>query len=291
MILAGRIRHKLSTKSLKLSLRGIAGAQTLYTQKMKQFFTTIHENKQITHDYYSLTFDWPRDAGIPVPCQFITIRVSDSTVPLLRRPFAFSAYDEDRNTASIIFQKRGTATGILAGKQSGEQLDIIGPLGNTFQLPDTIKKCIIVAGGIGLGPMVYTASWIAERGIETLFIFGSRDKSGVPEKDIFGTINPVICTDDGSEGYKGTTVDCLNSLKNNELEGSLLVSCGPTPMLRGCHEYAQKHGIQCLVSMEQIMACGVGACMGCAVKVKQELGYARVCSEGPVFNSQDIKWT
>jgi dihydroorotate dehydrogenase electron transfer subunit len=258
---------------------------------MKQLLSEIHENKQITLYYYSLTFDWELKAGIPVPCQFITIRVSDSTVPLLRRPFAFSAYDKDRNTASIIFQKRGTATEILAGKQSGEQLDIIGPLGNTFQLPDPIKKCIIVAGGIGLGPMIYSALWVAMQGIEPLFIFGSRDKAGVPLREVFGNINSVICTDDGSEGYKGTTVDYLNSLKNSALEDSMLLSCGPDPMLRGCHYFAQKNGMFSQVSREQIMACGVGACMGCVVKVKQEPGYARVCSEGPVFNSQDVIWT
>jgi len=258
---------------------------------VKQFLSIIHENRQITEDYYCLTFYWDPETDIPLPGQFITIRVSESSVPLLRRPFALSEYNESEQKASIIYQKRGTATEILAGKHSKESLDIIGPLGNTFQVPSDIRKCVVVAGGIGLGPMIYTASWLLKQGFGINFIFGSKVKSGIPKKEDFGSIDPVICTDDGSEGFKGTTIDYLNSLHANELKESTLISCGPTPMLKGCHEYAQKHGIQCLVSMEQVMACGVGACMGCVVKVKQEPGFARVCSEGPVFNSQDIKWT
>jgi len=258
---------------------------------MKQFLTTIRENRQITRDYYSLTFDWPKDEGSPLPCQFITIRVSVTTVPLLRRPFAFSGYNKKRSTASIIYQKRGTATETLSTKRAGETLDIIGPLGNTIQLPDTVGKCIIVAGGIGLGPMIFTASWLIMQGREILLIFGGRDTADVPEMSVFGKIKPIICTDNGSKGFKGTTVDYLNSLKPVDMAGAILISCGPEPMLKGCHAFARKHRLFSQVVMEQVMACGVGACMGCVIKVNKEPGYARVCSEGPVFNSQDIVWT
>ncbi len=258
---------------------------------MKQLFSTIHSNKQISHDFYEILFDWHSDNGIPEPGQFLTVRVSECTVPLLRRPFAFSGFDKNNQKASIIYQKRGTATDILSAKVPGETLDIIGPIGNSVCIDDSLFKCIIVAGGIGLGPMIFTAKQAKASGKKVLFIFGAQNKSSIPSNDILDSCEPDFCTDDGSKGFKGTTVDYLISLNKNEIENASIIACGPMPMLRGCHEFAEKNNLQCLVSMEQIMACGIGACMGCTIKVAQKPGYARVCKEGPVFNSRDVIWT
>lgn len=238
-----------------------------------------------------MTFGWTCKETTPLPGQFITIRISDSSVPLLRRPFAFSEHSKEKNRASIIYQVRGAATEMLAGKKTGEFLDIIGPLGNTFQLPEKNKECIIVAGGIGLGPMLFAAHWLLTRGVAVTFIFGCKDQKAIPERNIFNNFDPVICTDDGSQGYKGTTVDYLNSCHKIESKDAMLLCCGPTPMLKGCHEFALKKKLLCQVSMEQVMACGVGACMGCVVKTRSASGYSRVCSEGPVFDSKEIIWT
>lgn len=258
---------------------------------MKHFFTVIISNEPIAKDFYQIIFDWDQEISIPEPGQFLTIRISDGTVPLLRRPFALSGYEKKNQKASIIYQKRGAATEILAGKKAGDKLDIIGPMGNSFKIEDSIDTCVIVAGGIGLGPMLYTASYLKTIGRKVLFIFGAKNKSFIPQKDIFSSLSPVICTDDGSEGFIGTTVDYLLSIKNEDIKSAMVFACGPMPMLKGCHEFAMKNNLHCHVSMEQIMACGVGACMGCAIKVEYEPGFARVCSEGPVFNSQDIAWT
>ncbi len=258
---------------------------------VKQYLSTIYTNRRISQDYYEIVFDWNFSDCIPEPGQFLTVRVSERTVPLLRRPFAFSGFDKDNQKASLIYQKRGTATEILAAKVPGEKLDIIGPIGNSVQLDAFVKECVVVAGGIGLGPMIFTATSAATEGRKVQFIFGAKNKSFIPSKDVFGSSEPVFCTDDGSEGFKGTTIDYLMSLNKNEIENAVIVACGPMPMLKGCHEFAKKNSLPCLVSMEQIMACGVGACMGCTIKVIQEPGYARVCKEGPVFNSKDIIWT
>ena len=258
---------------------------------MKRFFSTIQLNRQISQDFYEAVFDWISNDYIPKPGQFLTIRVSDSTVPLLRRPFAFSGFDRKNNKASIIYQKRGKATEILAGRKVGDKMDIIGPMGNSFNIGKEIKKCIVVAGGIGLGPMVYTARYVKDSGKNVLFIFGARNKLLIPEKSIFNSLDLIKCTDDGSEGFKGTSVDYLTSLSESELNDAVILACGPKLMLKGCHEFAKKHNIQCHVSMEQIMACGVGACMGCVIKLVGKPDFARVCSEGPVFNSRDIIWT
>ncbi|MFW6254276.1 MAG: dihydroorotate dehydrogenase electron transfer subunit [Chitinivibrionales bacterium] len=258
---------------------------------MKQFYPTIHTNRPIAGDFYEMVFDWDPAANIPLAGQFFTVRVSQQSVPLLRRPFAFSGFDTDKSTVSMIYQRRGTATQLLVGKRSGDQLDVIGPLGNTFIPPENDEKPIIVAGGVGIGPMMFLAQTLIHKGFRPLFVFGARSKEFVPDIVSFSALEPQVCTDDGSLGFHGTTVDFLRSLETAVIKDAVVYGCGPNPMLKACHEFAQKHGIICEVSMEQVMACGVGACMGCVIKVVREPGYARVCKEGPIFDSKDVVWT
>jgi dihydroorotate dehydrogenase electron transfer subunit len=122
---------------------------------MKQFQASILSQEKISYNYIKLTFTWDEAAGIPRPGQFITIRITRTSVPLLRRPFAFSGYDYIKKSASIIYLIRGAGTEILSGKTSGESLDVIGPLGNYLKIPGKDKKLILTAGGIGLGPMLF----------------------------------------------------------------------------------------------------------------------------------------
>ncbi|MBN2535401.1 MAG: dihydroorotate dehydrogenase electron transfer subunit [Spirochaetales bacterium] len=267
---------------------------------MKQIQAKVTGNNQIAKDYYKLVFSWepPPDTGPgdsypdfpnPQPGQFITIRVSETTVPLLRRPFAFSGYNAETGEASIIYLKRGKGTEILAGKCPGEYIDIIGPLGNYLKKPENKQKPVLVAGGIGLGPLLYFSSMLDQWQIPHLFIFGARTARYVP--DMNSLKNVAICTDDGSKGFAGTVADFLNNFEEKELEHTMLYCCGPLPMLKACHGFATEYDLECYVVMEQIMACGVGACMGCTIKLKKPQGYARVCTEGPVFKSRDIAWT
>ncbi len=253
---------------------------------MNQQFSIIKSIKKIAKDFYSMTFSWV-SKEIPVPGQFITIRISEKNIPLLRRPFALSDYNPKKREASMIFQVRGVGTEMLAQKKAGEPLDILGPAGTAFKC-DTSGHTIIVAGGICLGPMLFTASYLQKQKKPATFIFGCKTSEHVPATRNFFSLNPVICTDDGSLGFRGTTIDFLNEQKSEK--NCELFACGPQAMLKGCHEYALKHAIQCYVSLEQIMACGVGACMGCVVKTVHAPGYARVCTEGAVFNSRDIAW-
>jgi len=263
---------------------------------MKQIKERVISNDQIAQDYYRLVFTWNPDAGIPEPGQFITLRVTDSSVPLLRRPFAFSGYSVSRQQASIIYLKRGTGTEIMAGYISGDTVDIIGPLGNYLRTPLKGKKPILLAGGIGLGPLLFYSTVLEQRGIPHEFIFGTRSKRFVPDMQIQRTAGSkfrdlVICTDDGSIGYAGTVVDYVREIPVDKIKNTVLYCCGPHPMLKLCHGIAELHNFECYVVMEQIMACGVGACMGCTVKIKKKPGYARVCTEGPVFRSRDVIWT
>jgi dihydroorotate dehydrogenase electron transfer subunit len=261
---------------------------------LDQFISIVKELECIADDYYLLNFKWNTDS-VPKAGQFLTIRTTELTSPLLRRPFALSSYDHVNGTASIIFQKRGNGTSIMSQLRKGDTIDVLGPLGNSFSEYNTrsnnsLKKHVVVAGGIGTGPMLYLAEELKETGIDPLLIIGCRTKSLIPFTVLGKEIETIICTDDGSYGFKGTVVDYMRSVSELKSQ-SAIYCCGPEPMLRGCHKYALETENRCFVSLEQIMACGVGACMGCTCETEGKRKYARVCKDGPVFDSREVKWT
>lgn len=258
---------------------------------MKNFQGELISQKTIASGYQEMEFTWPRDAAEPKAGQFLTIKIQDVPLPLLRRPFALSGFDGDR--ASIIYQVRGTGTKHLSTLSPGAKLDILSPLGNSFSMPADGERPVLIAGGIGLGPILYFARSLVKAGKEPLFVFGCRTASFIPQMEELGGGTLQFCTDDGSEGFKGTSVDYLASLDQGELENARLYACGPTPMLKGCHDFALSRDLPCETAMEEMMACGVGACMGCVVKLAEGQGrpYARVCKDGPVFQSRMIEWT
>lgn len=258
---------------------------------MEQVITTIRENRQISPTFYLLTFDWRSDWGTPAPGSFLEVRVSDSIAPLLRRPLGFSFYDPNLCLAGLIYEQRGTATAILTNKKSGDPLDIIAPLGTTFGVTATPStpptKVLAVGGGVGLGPALFAAQVAHDNGTPYELILGYRNKSLVPNLDFAEHLNPVICTDDGSVGYKGNVVSYMSEQKENK--GATIQACGPIPMLAACHRFAETASLVCEVSMEEMMACGVGACSGCVVEMSSG-DLTRVCKEGPVYNSKELSW-
>ena len=261
---------------------------------MKQFIAKIISHAPVSDCFYELTFEWDPQAGAPLPGQFCTIRVSTFSTPLLRRPFAFSSYDPERRLAAILYKKRGPATELLTAKSSGDGMDVIGPLGMDFftALGGKLTSPLCVAGGTGFGPMLFLFSELKKRGGKPVLVLGCRTGSQLPALNPMTGLDPFITTDDGSRGKKGTPLEYLTTLQNENSGISALCTCGPVPLMQGCHDWSQKHGLACYVSFEQTMACGVGACMGCAVKVTDTGGgYARACTDGPVFNSRRIAWT
>jgi dihydroorotate dehydrogenase electron transfer subunit len=264
---------------------------------MKHFTTTILTNAAVSDSFFELTFAW--DAGssaaeIPRAGQFCTLRVSPYSAPLLRRPFAFSGFDAGRGIASIIYKRRGPATGLLAAKTTGDALDAIGPLGAGFsRMPRyPFASVLCIAGGTGFGPMLFCAQEIIAAGGTARVVLGCRTKSHVPDIAALDALRPVITTDDATAGLGGTPLDYLATLTEEEYRETTVCACGPTPLCRGCHDWSHARGCACYVSLEQVMACGVGACMGCAIKVAGPDGpaYARACTEGPVFDSERIVW-
>jgi len=256
---------------------------------MQQYESAVISNRELCHSLCELEFSMDQTTEKPLPGQFFTVRVTDSSLPLLRRPFAFAGFDAAQGRARCIYQVRGAATKLLSAMKPDTPLDIIGPLGRPFPLPQPNERPVLIAGGIGLGPVLFLFDLLRSRGDDVRMVFGGRSKEYVPSS-LFENSDTVICTDDGSCGFHGTVVDYLATIGPSPADPALLYCCGPQPMLRACHEFASRRSLRCFVSVEQVMACGVGACMGCAVRVNDGRGFVRACKEGPVFDSGEIAW-
>jgi 2-polyprenylphenol hydroxylase and related flavodoxin oxidoreductases len=264
---------------------------------VKQFEARIADNRAIAQSWRELVLEWEPEAGKPEPGQFLTLRVSPYSDPLLRRPFAFSDYSPaglsgGKATVSIVYQIRGGATKLLSELAPGSTVDAIGPLGRGFSLPDAGEEAILAGGGIGLGPLLYLAKTMTALGAKNRLILGLRSAALLPSIKL--PKGSVLCTDDGSSGFKGTPIDWLS---HNFPEASRATAspihvygCGPAPMLAALSRFAAGRGWKASLSAEQWMACGVGACMGCALPRPDGKGYLRACADGPVFESGEIDW-
>ncbi len=258
---------------------------------MRHLTPKVLSNSQVSDRYFEMDFEWPHNAPPPSPGSFFTVRVSESEIPLLRRPFAFSGFSRGNSTASMLYERRGTATRQLTTRSPGETIDILAPLGVPFPLPRSETLPVLIAGGIGMGPIFYLAAELHSSGQEAVLIVGARTAGIVPDRTEFQLVETILATDDGSAGCHGTVTDALQNrpdLLDRRLE---YFACGPLPMLRAVHQHAKARNECCWVSVEQTMGCAVGACMGCAVRVRGPAEYARVCTEGPVFDSEEIVWT
>lgn len=262
---------------------------------MKQFKAKIISNKKIAHEHYILSFKAPRIAKDTKPGQFFSIRVSRAYEPFLRRPF--SAHKITRDKVEILYKVVGKATEILSTKRKGDRLDIIGPLGNGFELKSTVHirqpTALLVAGGHGVAPLYALARQITNHKSQALIFIGGRTKKDiVSDKELRKLGAKVyISTEDGSSGYKGLITDLLKRkarAMSYEL-GVRIYACGPKPMLKEVAKLARRYKIPCQVSLEEYMACGIGTCLGCAVKTRT--GFKLVCKDGPVFDAGEIIWT
>jgi len=250
----------------------------------------IISQTNVKSNYWHCELDAPQVAKNALPGQFINIRVSDNFDPLLRRPI--SIHGVSGTKVKIFYEVVGKATEILAQRKKGELLDIIGPLGNGFDLgkPKTEnRKPILVAGGMGVAPLMFLVENLKKSSFQILI--GARTKSGLlcvsDFKKLGGDVK--IATDDGSAGFKGRVSELLEqqlSAMNHEL--ATIYACGPKPMLKAVADISNERGLSAQLSLEEHMSCGIGACLGCVVKTKD--GLKRVCKEGPVFLAKDLAW-
>ncbi len=255
----------------------------------------IIKKEKLLNDLYKFSVEAKEIAESAKPGNFIEVRVQNSIEPLLRRPISIYNIEKEQGIIEFIFQVKGKGTNILAQREVGEELDIIGPLGyGTFTIKN-YNKVAIIGGGIGTFPLYELAKELKQTTNTKVDTYiGFRTKELVVLEKEFEQVsdNLIITTDDGSYKTKGFAI---NELKQNvEKEPvDMIFACGPLPMLKAVQSYAIEKNIPCQISLEEKMACGLGVCLGCAVKTKNspqdQPQYWHVCKAGPVFDATDVE--
>ena len=219
------------------------------------------------------------------PGQFVNIRSADACLPLLRRPFSISRRVGDE--IELLFNVVGQGTRMLAAKRPGDVLDVLGPLGVPFATQGEYETALIVAGGVGVAPFPFLTEELKQRRKAIVTFLGARTANQLAAANLE---NVQVSTDDGSRGYHGTVVALVREyLRQRRVSRSKIFGCGPTRMLKALAEVVGETNIDCEVSLEGNMACGVGLCQGCPVERSNgKKKYALVCVEGPTFNAKDI---
>ncbi|MGA6927716.1 MAG: dihydroorotate dehydrogenase electron transfer subunit [Desulfosarcina sp.] len=255
-------------------------------------------NRPVAPGYFRMGLNCQSGFDDARPGQFVMVRGAAAVIPLLRRPFSLLGLirEAERVTGiEILFRVVGQGTTHLSRCREGDRLSVIGPLGNAFQVPDACRQLILVAGGVGVPPIRFLAQSLLERqdrpGRCVVFI-GGRTKDDLvclTEFDLPGLLLD-ISTDDGSLGNPGVVTRSLeNALAAGPVD--LICACGPPAMLQAVSAIAGRRQIACQVSIEAMMACGMGACLGCAVAVKDDDDrYRHVCMDGPVFDAHRLAW-
>ena len=245
----------------------------------------IVSRQQRAEGLYAISLESPEVAHETRPGQFLNIRIENAAVPLLRRPFSVSRIEGD--TVEILFNIVGRGTGILATKQAGDRLNILGPLGVPFRIEGEYDLAVIVAGGLGVAPFPLLTSALQKQGKHVRSFLGCRTGAQVTQKHL---LNVQVATDDGTSGFHGTVVQLLENYWKKENPGKAKIfGCGPTRMMKALSDFARSRNIECELSLEGDMACGIGICQGCPVeRTSGEKKYSLVCVEGPTFNCNDV---
>ncbi len=221
------------------------------------------------------------------PGQFVQIQSPDSSGVLLRRPISIHDVDIEKKTISFLVCRVGAGTEAICSRQTGDHLNIIWPLGNSFTLPspDNKSNVLLMGGGVGVAPLYYLGKRLKQSNIEPHFLLAARSSDLLLRIEDFANIGKVdIATDDGSLGHKGLITQHPVFSQNFDI----VYCCGPMPMMKAIARDCHERGIPCEVSLENTMACGIGACLCCVEKTVQ--GNRCVCTDGPVFNITELTW-
>jgi dihydroorotate dehydrogenase electron transfer subunit len=273
--------------------------QTYTSDQPKKFdlATKILANEQVAQDHYLLRCVCPEIAESALPGQFIHVLISQESSLLLRRPFTIYTVEGDQFT--ILYQLIGAGTEMLSHLRCGNLLRAMGPLGNTFRIPPNLDPAIIVGGGAGIASLLLHAVALRKLGVRTLGLVGSVNSARlltVADLEEIG-VETHISTDDGSVRHHGFVTEVLTQILEQpqayELHNPVIYACGPYGMLRAVTKISQAYGVPTQLAMENRMGCAMGVCLGCVCKIRTPHGgfeYQRVCTEGPVFDAEDIVW-
>jgi len=266
----------------------------------------IIEHIEVSPGYRKIVAESPALSKSALPGQFVHVLCGvHGHDPLLRRPFGIHWADPVTGRFGLMYEVRGKGTEVLSTRRPGEKLSLIGPLGDGFNLSlSESSSAVLVGGGIGAVPLYFLAKALSSTiGSERItLIMGACTMSKLFFMDDFAKLCSVdpgdgqyyLCTDDGTCGHHGFVTDILaeHLSKGTNDESPVVYACGPVPMLKAVSGVAERFDVRCQISTEAKMACGIGACMGCVVKVRSGAGekYVRACKEGPVFDSRDVVW-
>lgn len=250
----------------------------------------VVEQTPVTDGIYSLWLQFPEDynvAGMAVPGQFISMYCADGS-RLLPRPISICELDAAGRRLRVVYRIAGKGTEEFSGLCAGDTVPVMGPLGNGFTRRE--GTAILIGGGIGIPPMLQLAKALSAEGCQVQVVLGYRDKELFlkPEFESYGKV--YVSTEDGSVGTRGNVIDAI---RENALTAEQIYACGPVPMLRGVKAFAAEKGIAAQLSMEERMACGIGACLACVCQSVETDGHShvhnkRVCKDGPVFDAEEI---
>lgn len=255
-------------------------------QKKKTTVTVVSQ-KQIAEQIYDLWMETElaeeAHAG-----QFVAVYPHNAAT-LLPRPISICEVDRDRGRMRLVYRIAGKGTAEFSACRTGDSLEVLGVLGNGFPIEKAAgKKVFLMGGGIGIPPMLQLAK---ELDADKHILLGYRNQDLFLQEDLAENGQVYIATEDGSVGVQGNVMDII---RVNELQADVIMACGPVPMLRAIKAYAKEQGIEAYISLEERMACGVGACLGCVCRTKEtnhhsHVNNARICTDGPVFEAEDVE--
>jgi dihydroorotate dehydrogenase electron transfer subunit len=262
----------------------------------------ILSNEEIQKEYFLMKVKLDFRFDNPLPGQFVMIRIAGLNDPFLSRPISIYSFSREKNSCAIelLYRVVGKGTEIFAGLIKSSQVEIHGPLGGSFEMPADKKQIIFIAGGIGIAPLSLLAEYLGRNGClskESMsFYLGAQKADAIVGLDKLQKLcyNIYVCTDDGSVGCKTLVTEAFQKdMKKYSAADTMIYACGPKAMVKALSKILNGTKFQCQASLEERMACGTGACMGCAVAIRDKQGnlaYKRVCADGPIFDIRHIIW-
>ena len=260
------------------------------SEKFQETVTVVSQ-KQIGTGIYDLTIQTKEIAAAAKAGQFVSVYSNDAS-KLLPRPISLCGIDRKAGTLRLVYRVTGEHTGTeeFSRLQAGDTMKIMGPLGKGFTV-EKGRKAFLIGGGIGVPPMLQLAKEMKDAGENFQIVMGYRDAGTFLLDEFKEQGESFVATEDGSVGTKGNVLDAI---RENHLDADVLYACGPTPMLRALKAYAEEQNMTCYVSMEERMACGIGACLACVCNSTEKDAHSnvknkRICKEGPVFNAKEVE--
>lgn len=248
----------------------------------------------LSHDQVSpgvkrITLRVPEIAAVAAPGQFVNVKCSPTMDPLLRRPFSLNRINPEDGTIGLLYKVVGRGTDLMSQLRTGDSVQVLGPLGRGFTWENNLNHALLMAGGMGVAPLYPLAQNLMGQGVKVTCLFGARCSEDLADRDELAALGVDVrcCTEDGSCDTKGRVTDLLREAQD---KFDCAFACGPNPMLAALKELCADIGLPLQISLEQIMACGLGVCLGCTCEKEKDAGYWHVCSDGPVLWAGEVKF-